>query len=145
MLINFYKTSTFTLSVALVVSSVSALSLEESTSSTTTFVQTANELTDSYLDENLHDLSQTYADIDGDPPKAAPDAPPPPEAAAPPAKEEGAEEEKDPIANAATLSKFASDVNELKKATAAATDIVKASKEAMEGKKKEEDTKGKEK
>ena len=48
MLINFYKTSTFSLSVALVVSSVSALSLEESNS--TTFVQTANELDANYAD-----------------------------------------------------------------------------------------------
>ena len=48
MLINFYKTSTFSLSVALVVSSVSALSLEESSS--TTFVQTANDLDTNYTD-----------------------------------------------------------------------------------------------
>ena len=71
----------------------------------------------------MHGLSQTYVDID----EAAPEAPPAP------AKEgEAKPEEKDPVANAAMLQKFANDVGELKKATAAATDIVKAGKEAME-------------
>ena len=86
----------------------------------------------------MHDLSQTYVDLD----EAAPEAPPAPapavkEGEAKPADDKAAE--KDPIANAAMLQKFASDVGELKKATAAATEVVKAGKEAMEIKKKEED------
>ena len=84
----------------------------------------------------MHNLSQTYTDLD----EAAPEAPPAPAAKEGEAKPaEGKADEKDPIANAAMLQKFANDVGELKKATAAATEVVKAGKEAMEIKKKEED------